>query len=182
MNASENITKAKPWRDKPFCMPSTKSFGAKKNEAVRSYIRKLINTKFGGVQSDCAEAMGVQQGYLSEFMSGKRGAGMKLVMGAAAAAETSVAEVMGDSAVVSVERFQVDDDPYPTRAAAIAAWKTASEKAVTAILKHEYDGADVFSERDWLEQLETTFQSFRRGHKNDPRKRRGARIATKDDD
>lgn len=59
---------------------ATKSFGDDRNEALRRMVRRLIDERFG-TQRAIAEAMGVTGTAISDFLSGKKGAGMQLIDG-----------------------------------------------------------------------------------------------------
>lgn len=87
--------------------PRTKALPPDQNEAVRAYLRKAIETEFGGNARDAAAAYGVTGGLISEVLSGKRGAGMKLLRGIAAHTGQPVDGVLGGVPVrvVYAERY-----------------------------------------------------------------------------
>lgn len=161
-------------------MAQTKSFTDEQNAAVRAFVVGVLADRFGNNQSRAARAIGVQQGSLNEFLNGRRGAGMKLIVGVSKAVGVPVSAVLGES-VADAEAAEVSDQ-FPARAEAIRAWKKPMEQAVESVASMRFKGAEELTVEGWLNYLDTAAKSFRSGHANDPRKLPGVRIATSDDD
>lgn len=64
-------------------MPSSKSLTTAQNEHLRGVVRRLVAEDFEGNASRAARSFGITQSLVSEFLSGARGAGPKLVQGVA---------------------------------------------------------------------------------------------------
>lgn len=60
---------------------SGKSLRDDQNERVRGIVRELVTKEFAGNMTAAARAFGVRQSLVSEFLSGARGAGPKLING-----------------------------------------------------------------------------------------------------
>lgn len=59
---------------------NSKDLGDEANEMLRAFVRRLVDDSD---QTQTAELLGISQGYLSEFLSSKRGGGGRIVMGLA---------------------------------------------------------------------------------------------------
>jgi len=81
-----------------------KSVGAKKNDAARRYVDQLVKDDFGGNVSKTAEAIGISQSMLYDFLHGKRGAGMTLLEGVAQYRRVSIDVVLGNVPDLAVGR------------------------------------------------------------------------------
>lgn len=102
---------------------ATKSLEESQNDAVRAVTRAIMDRDFEGKQLRAAPVFGVSQGYLGEFLSGRRGAGMKLLRGVANYAGVSIDQLMGNTGTVegTVEVVRAfANERYPARAQAIA--------------------------------------------------------------
>jgi transcriptional regulator with XRE-family HTH domain len=96
---------------------SNKTIGEERNSAVRAVVRGLIEKSFEGDQAAAAKAFGVSPSLVSEFLSGKRGAGMKLLDGIAAYTGRPIDEIVRHR---PAEEIRVEyDERYPNRARAI---------------------------------------------------------------
>lgn len=62
-------------------MLMAKTFGDDVNEQLRKLARSVLENHYDGNQSSLAGAMGVTPSFISEFLSGKRGAGLDLLRG-----------------------------------------------------------------------------------------------------
>lgn len=58
-----------------------KAFDEKTNQILRVLARQMLKQEFDGVQSRLAKRLGVTAGFLSDFLSGKRGAGLDMLVG-----------------------------------------------------------------------------------------------------
>jgi transcriptional regulator with XRE-family HTH domain len=58
-----------------------KNFGEEVNEQLRKLARSVVEVHFKGTQSSFASAIGVTPGFVSDFLAGKRGAGLELLRG-----------------------------------------------------------------------------------------------------
>lgn len=74
---------------------SSKSLRPEQNERLRGIVRDLITKDFAGSATAAAKAMGVTQGLVSEFLSGGRGAGPKLIQGLADYTGRSIDDLYG---------------------------------------------------------------------------------------
>lgn len=157
----------------------TKAFSDAQNALIRDFLARLIEREFDGNQSRAARAIGMRQASLNEFMSRKRGAGMKMLEGVSKAAGVPISKVLGEE----TERTKVERlDQFPARARAVAAWREAMDRAIDSVVSMQFNGAETFGDADWTNYLDTAMRSFRRGDANDPRASLGSRIATRDDD
>ena len=105
---------------------------------------------------------------------------MKLIVGVSKAVGVPVSAVLGES-IVEPEAVEAEDQ-FPARAEAIRAWKKPLDQAVESVASMRFKGAETLTVEGWLSYLDTAAKSFRAGHANDPRKLKGARIATPEDD
>ncbi len=58
-----------------------KAFDQQSNETLRALARDVLNKKLDGNQARLADGLKVSAGFLSEFLSGKRGAGLGTLIG-----------------------------------------------------------------------------------------------------
>ena len=104
-----------------------KSLLASQNDAIRKAARGLITSEFGGTVSRAAKALGLSQAYLAQFLSGERGAGMKLLGALSARLGVPVDTVIGAAPA---------PDPITTIARAVGTAMEAREvDSARAILK-----------------------------------------------
>lgn len=92
---------------------SSKTIGPDRNEAVRRFVREQIRDVFDGNQKAAAKAYGVTPSALSELLSDKRGAGMKLLDGIAKSTGKSVDEIVGGPAHAPQPVRTVYAERYP---------------------------------------------------------------------
>lgn len=78
---------------------ATKSLRPEQNERLREIVRDLIARNFAGNGTAAAKALGVTQGLVSEFLSGGRGAGPKLIQGLADYTGRSIDDLYGRPAL-----------------------------------------------------------------------------------
>lgn len=62
-------------------MPRGKALPTDRNSRFRAGVADLVGRVFGGNKTAAAKAFGVTQGFLSDFLNGRRGAGFKLIEG-----------------------------------------------------------------------------------------------------
>lgn len=72
-----------------------KSLRDDQNERVRAIVRELVAKEFAGNATAAARALGVRQSLVSEFLSGARGAGPKLINGIAEHTGRSIDDLYG---------------------------------------------------------------------------------------
>lgn len=74
---------------------SGKSLRDDQNDRVREIVRELVAKEFAGNATAAARAFGVRQSLVSEFLSGARGAGPKLINGIAEHTGRSIDDLYG---------------------------------------------------------------------------------------
>lgn len=91
----------------------TKALPEARNERLRGLVRNVVANRFGGNATAAAAAFGVSQSLVSDFLSRKRGAGLKLIEGLASflkvapgALAFSDEIVIGDGTDVVVEPIE----------------------------------------------------------------------------
>jgi transcriptional regulator with XRE-family HTH domain len=95
--------------------PHHKSLKANENEAIREYVRQLLEREFEGNQSRAAVALGLSQGYISDVVAGRTGGGVKLLRALARHANTSIDALLGHEPEEPPHQTP-ETDPYPARA------------------------------------------------------------------
>lgn len=131
---------------------------AKITDMLRSFIGEM------GGQSAAAKALGVSQGYLSEFLGGKRGGGQKLIRGLGKY-RPEIVELF----LTGTSRHVSQDARYPNREQAIAhlvddGAGSADEvrqaaDAFAVALKSESD----LTVLEWVRSIDRTIRDIRRG-------------------
>ena len=76
----------------------------------------------------------------------------------------------------------LEGDLIPARAEAIRLWRQPYDRAIESVATMHFKGAEDYPVSGWMAFLDEAANSFRAGNENDPRKRKGARIATALDD
>lgn len=79
-----------------------KAFDEKTNQILRVLARHVLKKEFGGVQSRLASKLGVTAGFLSDFLSEKRGAGLDMLVGLGRYAPLEFLGILGISPGVVV--------------------------------------------------------------------------------
>lgn len=145
--------------------PDNKSLDKATQARVTELLRDFIE-KAGG-QAPAAEAIGISQGYLSDILSGKRGAGQKLIRGLGKH-RPDIAQIL-ITGVVSVPSVQ--GTRYPNRELAIhqlveygAGTETEVREAADAF------GVALKSDSDlpvlkWVREIEDVLHDLRRGRR-----------------
>lgn len=130
---------------------SPKALREGENEAVRAFVRDIINQRFNGNQSAAAKAWGVTQPSISDLLSKKRGAGMKLLSAVSRFAGVSIEQLVGRVPVTTIEL----QDRYPNRAEAAKFARAAGveEEAVQVVLSYALKSDDDPSPMWWLDQI-----------------------------
>lgn len=78
-----------------------KSYDDETNGRLRAVARRVMNDHYGGKQVRLAKALGVTPTFVSEFLSGTRGAGLQMLIGLARFAPMETLEILRiDYAVV----------------------------------------------------------------------------------
>lgn len=118
-------------------MLSKKSLDAARNDAARAYIRKVIADGFDGNVSRFAEAIDLSQTTLSDFLNGKRGAGLSLLDAVATYRAVSIDVVIG--------RAPEPTESYPNKhyIRESIEYRDAPES-----VRHAFDALETDTERD----------------------------------
>lgn len=82
--------------------PPTQAMPPDVNDLGRSAFESLVETEWGGSQRQAAKALGVSSATLSDYVSGKKGAGGKLLWAVAAVSPETAMQMLG--AAVGEER------------------------------------------------------------------------------
>lgn len=135
-----------------------KALKGDQNDAARRYIRALMDRDFEGKQLRAAPHFGVTQGYLGEFINGRRGAGMKLLRGVAKYAGVPIEAILGDQPETPDPVRTFANERYPARAQAIAllvehGWTQAEADAAADyahLAGHRAEGESVIV---WVDRL-----------------------------
>jgi len=100
-------------------MAGEKKLGPERQDAARAFVRAILDRDFHGNISHAAKKFGVSQSLLSEFLSGGRGAGTKLLGGVADYAGVTWDEIVGRSSTAesTTLRRHSDWDRVATAAA-----------------------------------------------------------------
>lgn len=124
---------------------SGKSLNRQTNELGRKLLKKLIDDEFGGNQSRAAKAFDYKQGSLSDFLSGKRGAGPKLIQGVARISP-EISQILTGTAVTEPDRRAIDAHVL------LGANRIAATKAVEYL---RATPSKLSSVRDWFDAIDT---------------------------
>lgn len=100
----------------------SKSLDPELNEAARKYVDRVVRERFAGNKRNAAAAFGISGSILGEFLSGTRGAGMKLLGGVAAYTGDSLDKIVGRRLTL------VTDDGRPVWRE-LAEWRQATVEA-----------------------------------------------------
>lgn len=150
-----------------------KAYDDEINETLRSLARTIIQRDFDGIQNKLAEAVGLSPGFVSEFLSGKRGAGLDMLTGLGRISPHILLRVLGiDPRVLVVVRSEDLEEegmrnlPPALRRASRAAMdlfgctpQAALQAADAALAKHgnQPDWEPWF----WLDKVKTEIERFR---------------------
>jgi len=131
----------------------TKALREEENEAVRAFVRNIIRDRFDGNQSAAAKKWGVTQPMISDLLSRKRGAGMKLLSAVSTYSGISIDQILGKAPLP--ELIVELQDRYPNRveAAKFARASGVEEEAVQVVLSYELKSDDDPSPMWWLDQI-----------------------------
>lgn len=99
-------------------MMASKALGVAESDTVRAHLKRVVDRDFGGNQSGAADKLGVSQGFISEVLSGKRGAGRKLIDSLCSYEGLSYEQAVGRAPVARVVEL---DARYPNRSRGIRA-------------------------------------------------------------
>lgn len=154
-------------------MAASKSLSPEQNQFARAQLRALIQRKWGGDQSLAATALGVSQPTVSEFLSGAKGIGPKLlsgvmkvdprvagvIIGGVQAVDTP--EVVAPSAPAAAERVYVSERQEQREAKLSnvrdSLYKRYDRAAVNEAILSEFadglQGASELEARDRLEEI-----------------------------
>lgn len=135
---------------------STKSLQDEQNDRVRAFVQKLIEGRFNKNMTAAADAFGISQSLLYEFMKGTRGAGMKLLAGVSKFTGERIDDIVNGVPSSGERSTSIELDPrYPNaaEAAAMARKLGVSERGIKAVLidAMKYNGDPAVSE--WLRQM-----------------------------
>lgn len=157
---------------------ATKALHPVQNEALRTFVRALL-AGHDNNQSELARRLGVKQGQVSEFLSGRKGAGLSLLGAISKYTGHSYDKlVSGDLDNVLVagvatreeSEWHRDDERYPNRAKAIVAWRALGrdEAVVEQIRQLQMQRAADATAEDWFADMEREERAMRRGAKAGP--------------
>jgi len=90
-------------------MSASKSATPEQNSFARAKIRRLIKDRWGDDFSAAAKALGVSQPTVSEFLSGKKGIGTKLLTGVARHDPRLAGMILAGREVIDTEGSEVLD-------------------------------------------------------------------------
>ena len=138
-----------------------KALDAAMNDAARSFTKSVIATKYSGVVSRAAKAFGMSQAMLSEFLAGKRGAGMKMLGRIAVHEHVPVDQIIGLSAPSEpvVERSEMPEELAELLTAERARGREWPRDIIDAALTIRHYQGERMSHEDWrsfLNELELT--------------------------
>lgn len=148
----------------------SKSMPPEQNEAVRRFTRAWIEKNHTSALA-AAKALGVAQGHLSEFLAGKRGAGMKLITALQSKTDASIEEILGlrspsprPTGTVTAEPL----DRYPERALALDFLRgEADERALELVRGSNYLGAERRNRHWWVAKVREAEEDLK-AHDADP--------------
>lgn len=125
-------------------MASSKSLTAAQNEHLRGVVRRILTQDFDGNVSRTAKALGVVQSMVSEFLSGARGAGPKMLQGVADYTGQSIDSLYGRTGTPGATRpstIGTHPDWPAARAGALARARTVKpedvERVADVVLPHQ---------------------------------------------
>lgn len=108
----------------------SKSFKPPENLHARAFLTQFIQSRYKGNISEAARALRLSQPYLSSFLNGRVGAGMKLLRVLSAASKAPIDEIIG------VRRSDRVEETYATRF-------TPRERAAHTLVRYGVPLADV---------------------------------------
>lgn len=116
---------------------NTKALDAPSREAARAFLRRFVDERFDGNHTRAATALGVSQAYVSDLLSGAKGAGSKILLALAEKTGVSLDVVLGRTSRVP-DQVSPEDDPaerYPNRvtAAKLAKDLGVDERAIESV-------------------------------------------------
>ena len=141
--------------DGPMAKKTAKQLSAEENDALRALAGHILRERFDGHQGKFADALGVSQGLVSDFLARKKGAGMTLYR--------ALERLTSSPSLASSIRKSLDD-PFPTRRIVLelARGEGVAESVLLALMAHVPPIADDPGEDYWQETL-LAIEERRRG-------------------
>ena len=154
---------------------ATKALHPVQNERLRTFVRAML-AGCDDNQSELARRLGVKQGQISEFLSGRKGAGLSLLGAISKYSGYSYDQlVSGDLDNIAVHMVTKVDmsgfvDRYPGRAAAVVAWRALGrdEEVIEHAMSLQMQGGESATAEDWFADMERAERQMRRGMKPGP--------------
>jgi transcriptional regulator with XRE-family HTH domain len=124
-----------------------KALQREQNETVRITVRKLVDRDFGGKAVVAARTFGISQPSLSNFLAGKTGAGIRLLISFAHYAGISLDELIQGR--IGTKK-SLGSEP-PIRQAIEKLRGVVAADALSYLEKTAKAGAEVLTVAEWLE-------------------------------
>jgi hypothetical protein len=159
----------------------TKALPKIQNDAARRFIEAVIKKDFADNLTKAADAFGVAQSTISDFLAGNRGAGMKLLSGVSAHTKQPIEVILGGAQ--RPERVVDYGDRYQNRNAAIV-WARAdglSEAAIERVRGESLSSDEDPHPRDWYRRIEDAAREIRREELGLPQDAEKAKAAAERD-
>lgn len=131
----------------------TKALREEENEAVRAFVRAIIKDRFENNQSAAAKKWGVTQPTISDLLSRKRGAGMKLLSAVSTYAGVSIDQILGKAPLPDLVVELQDRYPNRVEAAKFARASGVEEEPIQIVLSYELKSDDDPPPMWWLDQM-----------------------------
>jgi len=131
--------------DMPKRKPA-RAVSVEENEHLRAVARALMAERYGGNQTRLAKALGVEQAFVSDFLLGKRGAGVAMIRG--------LERLAASSTLASALRRGLED-PFPARRVVVelARGEGVAESVLLALASDVLPGKKDPGEDYWQARL-----------------------------
>lgn len=133
---------------------SNKTLEEKANELARRRVKKLIDELFQGNQGRAARAFRIQQGSLSDFLAGKRGAGSRLIKGIASVSPEDALAILGLGAGTE------EPDRRAVEAHVMLGVSRGDAVRARDYLRSTSKSGELRSERDWFDALDAILRAL----------------------
>jgi transcriptional regulator with XRE-family HTH domain len=147
----------------------TKGLEPEQRANVQRLLRTIVDRDFDGNQSKAARGLQVSQAFISDTVSGNRGAGNRLLIAMAKHLGVTIDDVLaGREARPERPSLTTVDygDQFPNRARAMRAARelgTYSEESLAEVRSLRFaDGQDM-SPDEWLEEIKSAERRLKRG-------------------
>lgn len=153
-----------------------KSLSQQQNDNARAFIKSVIDEDFEGKQTDAARKWQLSQSSISGFLSGIRGAGMKLLRAVSEYRGTTIDAILGGAEVAGApsakERRESRQARYPNQESAIDVWtsqrqregdeQSVLESVVAEVRSMQLDSEGDLSPAEWMDRLDEAARKARR--------------------